>query len=775
MSLRSRILVCTAMAAVLAPAIGHAQAASTPAEPDVIGEVVVTAQKRAGLVQDIPIAISTADGETLQRAGVSNVTQINKLMPSVQIQDNGGGGANLYIRGVGAGVRNAFGDPANAFSLDGVYFSRPVGPSNVLFDVQRIEVLKGPQGTLYGRNATGGAFNVISNRPGHEFGGSVSAELGNYNLREFNGAVNLPVADKLALRAAFRSLRRDGYADDGYDDAKGDSFRISALFEPSDTVSLFLSADYATQGGMGSANVPVGIGDVRSGPSSPANVALVQSIVAAKNTASGLVNAPFGKLCTAVSTAQGVSPLCANPYGVPGVGKDGYVDNTVSGAMATLDVDLGFAAWTTIAGYRGTDADTRFYLGPVSQTAASKADQTSLESRLASKGKGPLEWLVGGFYLKEDQSYRGYIDSNDRALAGSCLSPVVAGTCTALVVAVQNSFSINWPDVSDETWALFGQATYAWTENLRVTLGVRRTNEDKSSLAGTVTTNLTTPGGATTSSYASVGSVSLKSTDYRAGLDYDVAKDSLLYANVSTGTHAGGLNSGTAGILPSTYEPEKLTAYALGSKNRFFDRKLLLNVEAFYWDYKDLQVQGLGLINTGPTTTTVALRTNNAGKAHIAGVEAEFEWRVVRGGSLGGTVLWTDSEYEQFDVPGITGATSAAGLRVLGVPEWTVNLAYEQRWDVAGGQLIGAVRTKFQGDAWMYYTREPANFQEAYALTDLDLTWRSPRGWSVTGYVRNIEDKDVLLQGYAPSQETGLVWAPYQPPRTYGVILRAQF
>ena len=766
------MLVCTAVAGVLAPIAAWAQEAPV----DVIAEVVVTAQKREGLVQDIPIAISTVDGETLQRAGISNVAQLNKLMPSVQIQDNGGGGANLYIRGVGAGVRNAFGDPANAFSLDGVYFSRPVGPSNVLFDVGRIEVLKGPQGTLYGRNATGGAFNVITNRPKHEFGGYVSGEFGNYDLREFNGAVNLPISEKLALRAAFRSLRRDGYADDGYDDAKGDSFRISALVEPSQTVSLFLSADYATQEGHGPAYVPVGTRDIRSGPSSPANVALVQGIVAAKNAAAGLTNAPFGKICRAVSTPIGVSPLCSYPYGVAGVGKDGYVDNTVSGVSATLDVDLGFASWTTIAGFRDTKADTKFYFGPTAQTTRNRADQTSLETRLASAGEGKLEWLVGGFYLTEDQTYRGLFDSNDLALGASCLSPVVAGTCTALVVASQDSFSINWPDVSDETWAVFGQATYSLTDSFRTTLGLRRTSEDKASKNGTVTTTLLTPGGTVNSGYASVGAVSVKSTDYRVGLEFDAAKDSLLYANISTGTHAGGLNSGTAaGPMKSTYDPEKLTAYAIGSKNRFFGRSLQLNVEAFWWDYKDLQVQGLGLINTSPTTTTIALRTNNAGKAHIAGVEADLEWRVLHGGAFTANVLWTDSEYKRFDVPGVTGSTSAAGRRVGGVPEWTVNLGYQHSWTLGSGQLIGAVRTKFQGDAWMYYSREPANFQQAYALTDLDLTWRAPGGWSATAYVRNVEDKDVLLQGYAPNQETGLVWAPYQAPRTYGVILRAEF
>jgi iron complex outermembrane receptor protein len=738
--------------------------------------VVVTAQKRAGLVQDIPIAISTVDGEALQRAGISNIAQLNKLMPSVQIQDNGGGGANLYIRGVGAGVRNAFGDPANAFSLDGVYFSRPVGPSNVLFDVARIEVLKGPQGTLYGRNATGGAFNVISNRPGHAFSGYLSAELGAYDLREYNGAVNLPIADKLALRAAFRSLRRDGYSDDGYDDAKGDSFRISAMFEPTDHVSLFLSADYATQGGQGPAYIPVGTRDIRSGSASAANVALVQNIVGARNAAAGLINAPIGKICRAVVTPIGVSPLCANPYGVPGVGTDGFIDNKVSGASATLDVDLGLASWTTIAGFRDTAADTRFYFGPTAQTTSNRADQTSLETRLASKGEGRLEWLVGGFYLTEDQSYRGRFDSNDLALGGACLSPIVAGTCTALVVASQDSFSINWPNVTDETWALFGQATYSLTDSLRATAGLRRTNEDKASKGGTVTTTLLTPAGTVNSGYASVGAVSLKSTDYRFGVELDAAEDSLVYANISTGTHAGGLNSGTAtGPMKSTYDPEKLTAYAVGSKNRFFGRSLLLNVEAFYWDYKDLQVQGLGLINTGPSTTTIALRTNNAGKAYIAGVEADLEWRVLHGGAFTANVLWTDSEYERFDVPGITGSTSAAGRRVGGVPEWTINLGYQHTWNLAGGQLIGAIRSKYQGDTWMYYSREPANFQPAYALTDLDVTWRAPAGWSATAYVRNIEDKDVLLQGYAPNQETGLVWTPYQAPRTYGVILRAEF
>lgn len=787
-----------------------------PAETGGIADIIVTAAKVTSNVQKVPVAISTFSGEELARAGVTDVQQLNKLVPGVRVEQSGGGSASFFIRGIGSTVLNAFGDPANAFSVDGVYYSRPTGPGATLYDVARIEVLKGPQGTLYGRNATGGAFNVITNRPSQTRGGEFSLEVGNYQEVRANAAINIPVSSALAVRVAAQATTRDGYFSDGYDDDNVKAVRGSLLWKPSDALSVFLSADYAHTGGQGAGTIPIGPGrvlpgryvvpgDARVGPSDPRIRAYANA--ASLSGSPILVNTPTATICLGVRLpTNGAIPLCSYPLGIPGTRPDGFVDNENFGVNLTVDYKFDFATLTAIGGYRGTKTNTRLYIGPAGQNQNTDVDQYSAEVRLASNDRGQsFKWILGAFYLNEDQSFIGRFESDNLAIpnpaatpgsplpATTCLPvnplapPLPVGLCATSVTVIQNAFALNLPNVENETYAFFGQGTYSLTDWLRATAGIRYTRETKDSRNGISSQFYTRPAGVVTN-YPSAGSADFHDTSYRAGIEADVARRSMAYAQFSTAFHAGGINLGVPqGPAAYFYRPEKVKSYTVGSKNRFLNNTLQLNVEGFWLDYTNLQVNSLGRINDGSVPCSnlnisaacpLALRTDNAGKARFRGVETDVQWQPWRGASVFANVLYNDSRYKQFSIPDVTGAlVSYAGLRVGAVSKWTVSGGLSQRFELAnGGAIIPEARTQYKGDTFMYYVHAAGNFQKAYTRTDLTLTYEAPdRRFSVSGFVRNLENHDTLLQGYTLNAETGVPWNFLNPPRTYGVLLGARF
>ena len=235
---------------------GKVVAQEAAADPGGLEEIIVTAQRREESLQRAAIPVSAVSGDELINASVSDTENLSKLVPSLVIQPAGGSTMNMYLRGVGTLQGNAFGENPVAFNVDGVYIARPTGPVGTFYDLERIEVVKGPQGTLYGRNATGGAVNVLPKRPElGEFSGDVNVEYGNYDALKGSGSLNAPLGESWALRIAGQAVDRSGYLSDDYADEVGEAARVSLLFEPSSTFSTVLVADYFHQGGAGNGSV----------------------------------------------------------------------------------------------------------------------------------------------------------------------------------------------------------------------------------------------------------------------------------------------------------------------------------------------------------------------------------------------------------------------------------------------------------------------------------------------------------------------------------------
>ncbi len=763
----------SALALALAAQSAHAYAQTTDSTPidaassqteandSGVAEVIVTAERRAESLQRTPLAVNAVTGQALINAGVSQPQDLTRLVPALKLTTVGGGGTQVMVRGVGNFVGNAYSEPAVAVNFDGVYLARSGGPNGLFYDLDRVEVLKGPQGTLYGRNATAGAINIITRRPGDTFEVSGLAEVGDYDLRRGVLTVNVPIDEMAAFRISGTSTRRDGYLSDGYLDDEADGARAQLSLRPSDDLSILVSADYVHQGGMGQAAVfsPfLNPSDPYRGPTSPESNGVL----------------------TAVSNAITGG---ANPDLLPQFQRDGFVDLEATGVMSEIEYDFGPATLTLIPAFRRTENSYLHYTAGFPVSATEDSEDTSVELRLTSNdSNAPLRWLLGGYYFHEDLDFDLFANQGV-------------------------AFNRTIPQLETTSYAAFGQLTLSISDALRATVGLRYTQEDKSQtgLNGgpppPVPVGFPGPAEAfyalacapydagTGTCFAPLdGDLSDNSVTYRAGLEWDVAEQSLLYASVATGFKAGGFYGSLA---PNSYDPETLTAYTIGSKNRFFDNTLQFNFEAFYWEYEDKQVSHLGPILPGGFN----LITENAGAANLQGFEVDLIWRPLPSDTFTLDVQYLDSEYEDFSYTQttVTGPAQTAcpttaivgqpavvvdctGNRLPHTPEWTVNLSYLHSFTLSnGGALDLFLGTRIETSYWVGEEYLPGERQDGVTTSDASLTYHAPvERYSFGVYVNNIEDEAIMGNAFA-QPVVGSPVVVLRPPRTFGARLTFDF
>lgn len=758
------------LALIATPSVARAQAASTvppdtaapptattsdqtasPAESTGLQDIVVTAQRRSENLQRAAIAVSAVAGDQLVRQSITQSTDLSRLFPAIQIQP-ASSYTQIYLRGVGTFGANSYAENSVAFNLDGVYLSRPAAPSGLFYDLERIEVLKGPQGTLYGRNATGGAINIITAKPKLDrLDGYVNAEYGNYNTVKSSGAVNLPVGNAAALRIAGQVSQHDGYFSDGSDDERTRAVRGQLLVAPAGSrYDLTISVDYAHLGGVGGGGtiVPLVDGQKRLGASDPRVQAAYQSY------------APTPPVPQIV---------------IPNAGSQ---DNRFFGASATFDADLGFAKLTVIPAYRWTHYDVTSMSGGFVLDIDERSHQSSIEARLASQRSGPFTWVFGGYYFDERvHSNQDFNQASNRTLIASALRTHSA--------------------------AAFGQATYSILSDLRLTGGIRYTSDTKeqNTVANTIPFVGFVPGVFPLKPiFVNVATTALtdktfNKVTWKAGIEYDIGPKSLLYASASTGYKSGVL---FPALSPNNIsKPETLTAYTLGSKNRFLDNRLQLNFEGFYWKYKDQQISHLGPVQAAPGVYAPVFITDNAGSLTIYGVETEGLFRVTPNDLLSVNVQYLHSNYDSlryqfYSTSGVAPAvgcpvspTSLAGTSPIAkiydvnctgrsginAPKWTVNLGYERTFELnEAGRIRFGVNSRLQSARYLTIDYLAAVRQGSFTKTDLQLTYETKSGqYAITAYVNNIEDNFTYSGSVQSPVKSGVFYNRVDPPRIYGV------
>lgn len=499
------------------------------------GDIVVTAQRRAESVQKTSLAIDVLSSDKIQKSGLTQPTELSTLLPGVQVSQ-GGNTFQIYIRGVGSFNSTPLSDSAVAQSVDGVFASTTQAIAGSMFDIQRIELLKGPQGTLYGRNASGGALNIIPTAPRlDEFGGYVSIDGQNYNGITVEGAVNLPISKSLAGRVSFQTVSRDGYLDDGTNDDKHQSVRVQLLYQPNDWFNAKLFGSYQHIGGRGAGYALY----------EPNATAFGGAIVPANRWTSPLpeLNDRLALLNLAL-TGGASSTALFSPFDSKNIRQD----NRIWDVHAQFDVNLDFATLTFIPAYQDVTLDywsipALNYSTYVDGDGPEYVHATSMELRLGNANRR-IKWVVGGFFYNSDSN------ANQTVNFGPAVNQVFTGA------------------LNTRSYAAFGEATVSVTNAFRLIGGLRYTDETKTVDAhqyngfGSLACPIAGTGPAGACQVLAVnGKYSASKLTYRAGFEFDVGPQNMLFGTVGTGFKSGGQ---TVSAFPP-YEPETVAAYTLGS------------------------------------------------------------------------------------------------------------------------------------------------------------------------------------------------------------------
>ncbi|WP_306397731.1 TonB-dependent receptor [Telluria beijingensis] len=699
--------------------IAHAQQA--PITPDdgggtAVPEVVVTAQRTVSLASRTPVAMSVLSGEQLRDLGADSPATIGPRLPNVHL-DQAFSGLRVTIRGISNNDTTDKGDPSAAFMLDGVYIARPAGQSANILDVDRIEVLRGPQGTLYGRNTTAGLVNVISNAPTDRLEGALGLEIGTYGKRKVDGVVNIPVNDALALRAAVSQVRHDPYLKNGQGtphrpgmDRDERDARLSAKLRFNRDASLVLRYDHGETEGNNDRFVP--------DTNFYTGVASGRPVWRDSTTDERLTN--------------GFRPPNMTPV-------QGWHDRLARGLSADLSWDLGPATFHYLASRRKLDQQIRQnYYYRVAPTVAlgvinnydGHNEQDSHELRLATNGDGPLSAQAGLYYFSED---------SNTSYAFQGLQPVGLPPYYSFPLRTQA-----------RSRAVFGQLTWRVRDDLRLTAGARRTEDDKNRVGSTDFQQGPVFNPATDRRLLNAAELSTSRTTWRLGAEFDLAPATLLYGSLATGYKAGGFNDGCiagtsalgiscpAAVAVSEsalyYQPEELRAYEAGLKSRLLGGRLTVNAAAFLYDYTNLQLSGTAIVSGAPR-----ILTSNAGVARSRGLELDGEVAIGSNGRLSYGATLLDAHYVTY-AP--NPSVDWSGRRLDRAPSHVYTLGYEHRFSALGGQLRAGVFARRSADYVIAIPSQALEYRiPAHTTTDATLRYQ-PAGaaWSLLARVRNLEN-----------------------------------
>jgi iron complex outermembrane receptor protein len=703
--------VCAATAAAQeAPA---AAAAINNAAEGRIQEVIVTAQRTSSAESKTPVAMSVLDGAALAAAGIDRPSDIGTRLPGVVI-GAAADGLNITIRGVSSADATEKGEPSSAFMLDGVYIARPHGQNLDFLDVERVEVLRGPQGTLYGRNTTAGVVNVISRAPTARFEGAAGAEMGEHGSRKANAMLNVPVGDAIALRVALSTNRRDSLLHNAQgtphtlgQDRDATTGRLSAKFALGSSASLLLRLDRSVQRDNNDVIVP--------------DTNFYQGVETGNPV-------PYD-----AGTAARLTNAFVPPNTVP---EQGHSRRASTGLGAEFSWDLGPATLNYLGAQRRFDHDflvnyyyrivPGFALG-VRQDFDGRYEQDSHELRLATNGNGPLSAQAGVYWFREEMAQL----ATFRDLEPIGLPPYYV-------------FRSN-PVVSNSR-ALFGQVTWRAVDSVRLTAGARRTEDRKSRYGSTNLQQERVFNPAIDRALPNAAALATGKTTWRLGAEFDLAPSTLVYGTVSTGYKAGGFNDGClAGpdcparvALPEStlvYRPETLTAYELGLKTRFWSNRASLNLSAYRYAYDNLQLSGVAMVQGVPRFMIA-----NAGAASVKGLEVEGVLKPVPQGRLSYTLAFTDAHYLAYSPDGMH---SWAGYKLDRAPRAVVTLGYEHGVHLRDGLLKAGVFSRSSSEYAIGVPSQLLRYRiPGRTATDLSLGYEpADSPWSVLLRVKNLQDQ----------------------------------
>jgi len=737
MKMLNRSLVCLGITNLLAlsvAGVGPVFAQEDGAQQaSGLEEVIVTARKREESLQEVPVAVTAVTGETLENGGVNTLIDAQKFAPNVKLTHNSfvSGGLSASIRGLAFDDLEKSFEPTVGVSIDGVFLGNNSGADMDLFDVESIEILRGPQGTLFGRNTIGGVMNVRRTRPTGEFGGKVMVDLARYDYRDYKGILNFPIVEgKLAGKVRLRRLESDSFQ---YNVTRGESAKgrdlksasASLLFTPSDNFDALLTFDRY---------------DDESYPPELVNTST------ANYAFCSLLGLPNGLGCASASgdlakAADYKLSFSPRPF-----------ITTIDGHNWTLNMnwDLGDFTLTSITGTQNFDEllDIENTGAPIELVLAYR-DQTykqfSEELRIASNWSKPLNFVAGVMYFGNEYT----VFQN-----------------LSVLVGLVNDFTSTQ---NLDAYAAFGEATYDINDKLRLTAGLRYTAEEKdiwqdNRMAG----------------YTLDKTEDWNDLTHRVGLDYHVTDDTMLYATWSTGFRSGGWNArGQSVTEVGPYDPEDIDNYEVGIRSEFLEHRLRLNLTGFIMDYKNKQIP---FVRGRPGTTAVDTVVTNAAAVDYSGFELEgiarpFDADV----NLRLAVGYLDAEYKEY-YQGEGGPNVADDAVVLFAPKWTFSVGGDWTTKVGGGELRSQVTWSYTDDSYgtgpIPPDPEKLDVIPNYNSLDLSLNYRYPMSDDNTFFV-TLYGTNILTEGAELGRPYVVVgtwaWTGPEIARNYGLQVGIEF
>ncbi|WGL15795.1 TonB-dependent receptor [Microbulbifer bruguierae] len=687
-------------------------------------EVSVTAQKRESNLQSTAMAVTALTGDAMSEAGVDDMTSLETRVPGMSMGTFNLGQPQIYIRGIGSNADGASADNSVVVFLDEVYIGRASGSALSLYDVERVEVLRGPQGTLYGKNVVGGAISVISKKPTEEFYTRGELTTGNYNLVTAKTAISGPLTDNLFGKIALSSSDRDGFMESANPAAEGmqlndkDSlnFRGQLRYVPTDTLELNLTADWSKD----------------------------------RNAGTGRIHTPG---TTVYAALKAIAPQVADNDELSWADDDGFQHRDVSGVTGRVDWDLAAGTVTSITAYRETDYRMQedgfnidvSVIGIDSLSMIDEtADQFSQELRFTSETIGAWNWIAGLYYLQEDI----YRDESTSSMFGPFSSDIA---------------SLQWN--TTESYAVFGEVNYYLSDAMKLAVGARYTTETKESRQ--IRTDSLDP----TTNYDVTAEADFSALTPRIVLDYQATENTFVYGSVSKGFKSGGFagTSETAEAASTPFEEEIAITYELGMKSELLDRSLRLNMALFNTDYDDLQV--LEYVTVDVEALEGYFLTDNAASATSRGLELEWLYypEALSGLEISGSYAWLDATYDDYEPD-----PAVAGNRLRNAPEQSYNVALGYEFNLgSAGYLKARYEYRYKGDSF----QDPQNYVLSsipeYAVSNARLSYMPASDtWTLSAWVDNIADEDYLVHNFPIGlSETGGMAAPATPgnPRTYGL------
>ncbi|MDX2209415.1 MAG: TonB-dependent receptor [Sphingopyxis sp.] len=765
--------------------------------------IIVTARRRSEGLQDIPIAVTVVSGEQIDNTGAFNVGRLQQLTPTLQFYSSNPRNTSVNIRGLGSpfGLTNDGIEQGVGIYVDDVYYSRVASATFDFLDVARIETLRGPQGTLYGKNTTAGAINITTRQPTFDFEARAEVTVGNLEFKQAKAAISGPITDTLAARLAVSATSRRGtifnVTSDRYINEQDNlGARFQLLFQPSDSFEVTLAADYNRQRPECCAQIFV---------------------------RTGATQRPLNRQYAALTAAQNYAVPSTNPFDrLTDVDASLNAGNEIGGVALRANWEVGPGTLTSVTAYRYWDwlpENDRDFTGlPITTESNNPSQQKQYTQEIRYSVDGDrFDYVVGAF------AYRQTIRTQGLQVQGSAASRWLLNPTNALAndpTVLDGLTANNDIRLDNDSLALFGQLTWNISDAFSIQPGIRINYDSKEGLYDSVVTNgagqLVTFASTDPRIVAQRGVLAPQRFDatfsdwnlsYDLTASYEISDDVRVYATYARSFKSGGVNlngvpadaSGAPILSAATVRPEEVDHFEVGLKTQFADRRVTFNLTGFWTDVSDYQA-----VVTNGQLGVLRGYLANADAVRVRGFELDSAWRVSDRFNLYARGAWTDAEYKSFvDAPcppELSGGTTVGAGQTPGAPGTPGSLS-PANCDISGQDLPGVSKWSlswggeynipialFGGDGFAYagydgsyrssFSSNPTpsiyTGVDGYSLHNFRLGFRSDSGWDIYAFARNAFDEEYFEQLAVPSGNTGLIVGQPGDPATYGVTIKIE-